>query len=38
MTNVQELLGKTTSVGVWNLVPDSSTIGFKGRSMSGSYP
>jgi polyisoprenoid-binding protein YceI len=38
MTNVQELLGKTTSVGVWNLVPDSSTIGFKARSMYGLVP
>ena len=38
MTDVQELLGKTTSVGVWNLVPDSSTIGFKGRSMYGLVP
>ena len=38
MTNVQELLGNTTSVGVWNLVPDCSTIGFKARSMYGLVP
>ena len=38
MTNLQELLGNATSVGVWNLVPESSTVGFKTRSMYGLVP
>jgi polyisoprenoid-binding protein YceI len=38
MTNVQELLGSAESIGVWNLVPDRSTIAFKTKSMYGLVP
>lgn len=38
MAGVQELLGNTTSVGVWNVVPDQSTIAVKSKSMWGLVP
>ena len=38
MTTLQELLGNATSVGVWNLAPESSTVGFKAKSMYGLLP
>ncbi len=38
MTTLQEFLGNTTSVGVWNLVPDRSTVAFMTKSMYGLVP
>jgi polyisoprenoid-binding protein YceI len=38
MAGVQDLLGNPTSVGVWSVDPDRSTIGFKCRSMWGLVP
>jgi polyisoprenoid-binding protein YceI len=38
MTTLQELLGSAESVGVWNLVPEQSTIGFRAKSMWGLAP
>ena len=38
MTTLQEFLGNTTSVGVWSLVPDRSTVAFKTKSMYGLVP
>jgi polyisoprenoid-binding protein YceI len=35
MAKLQELLSSPESVGVWNLVPERSTIGFKTKSMWG---
>jgi polyisoprenoid-binding protein YceI len=38
MASTQELLGNPASVGVWNVDPQRSTIGFKARSMWGIAP
>jgi polyisoprenoid-binding protein YceI len=38
MTNLQELLGSADAIGVWNLVPEQSNIGFKAKSMWGLAP
>ena len=38
MTTLQELLGSAESIGVWTLVPERSTIGFKCKSMFGLVP
>src|SRR5829696_36641 len=35
MASTQELLSNPTSVGVWNIDPGQSTIGFKAKSMWG---
>ncbi len=35
MTTVETLLSDPDTAGVWNLVPDKSTIGFKIRNMWG---
>ena len=37
-TTLQELLGSAESVGVWNLVPERSSVVFKTRSMYGLVP
>ena len=34
MTTLRELLGSAESIGVWNLVPEKSTIGFKAKSQT----
>jgi polyisoprenoid-binding protein YceI len=38
MPSTQELLGNPESVGVWNVDPGRSTIGFKAKSMWGLAP
>jgi polyisoprenoid-binding protein YceI len=38
MAGVRELLDNPESVGVWNVVPEQSTIGFKTKSMWGLVP
>src|SRR5258705_5987002 len=38
MANTQELLSNPASVGVWNVDPGRSTIGFKAKSMWGLAP
>jgi polyisoprenoid-binding protein YceI len=38
MPSTQELLSNPESVGVWNVDPERSTIGFKARSMWGLAP
>jgi polyisoprenoid-binding protein YceI len=38
MTSLQELLGSAESIGVWNLVPEQSTIGFTAKSLWGLAP
>jgi polyisoprenoid-binding protein YceI len=38
MTTLQDLLGRPESIGVWNLVPEQSSIGFKAKSMWGLAP
>jgi polyisoprenoid-binding protein YceI len=38
MPSTQELLSNPESVGVWNVDPERSTIGFKARSMWGLTP
>jgi polyisoprenoid-binding protein YceI len=38
MAGVQELLGNPTSVGVWNVDPEQSTIAIKTKSMWGLVP
>jgi polyisoprenoid-binding protein YceI len=38
VTTLRELLGSTESVGVWNLVPERSSIGFKAKSLWGIAP
>ncbi len=38
VTNLKELLTNAQSVGVWTLVPERSTIGFKAKSMWGLVP
>jgi len=38
MASTQELLGNPAAVGVWNVDPERSTIGFKARSMWGLAP
>jgi polyisoprenoid-binding protein YceI len=35
MTTLRELLGSAETVGVWNIVPERSTIGFKAKSLWG---
>ncbi len=38
MTTLRELLGSAESVGVWNLVPERSSVGFMTKSMYGLVP
>ncbi|WP_102144663.1 YceI family protein [Mycobacterium hubeiense] len=38
MASVQELLNSSETTGVWNLVPDRSTVGFRAKSMWGAMP
>jgi polyisoprenoid-binding protein YceI len=38
MAGIRELLGSSESVGVWRVVPEQSTIGFKSKSMWGLVP
>jgi polyisoprenoid-binding protein YceI len=38
MPSTQEILSNPASVGVWNVDPDRSTIGFKAKSMWGLAP
>ena len=38
MAGIQELLGSPESAGVWRVVPEQSTIGFKSKSMWGLVP
>ena len=38
MTGIQELLSSPESAGVWRIVPEQSTIGFKSKSMWGLVP
>jgi polyisoprenoid-binding protein YceI len=38
MAGIQEILDSPESAGVWRVVPDQSTIGFKGKSMWGLLP
>ena len=38
MASTQELLSNPTSVGIWSLDPNRSTIGFKAKSMWGIAP
>jgi polyisoprenoid-binding protein YceI len=38
MAGIQELLGNPESAGVWRVVPEQSTIGFKTKSMWGLVP
>jgi polyisoprenoid-binding protein YceI len=38
MTATQEILSNPSSVGVWNVDPERSTIGFKAKSMWGLAP
>jgi polyisoprenoid-binding protein YceI len=38
MAGIQELLSNPESAGVWQIVPEQSTIGFKSKSMWGLVP
>ena len=38
MTTLSEILGSAESVGVWNVVPERSTVGFKAKSLWGLVP
>jgi polyisoprenoid-binding protein YceI len=38
MSNVTAVLSNSQSLGVWNLIPEKSTIGFKAKSMWGLAP
>jgi polyisoprenoid-binding protein YceI len=38
MAGIQEVLGNPESAGVWRVVPEQSTIGFKSKSMWGLVP
>jgi polyisoprenoid-binding protein YceI len=38
MAGIQELLGNPASAGVWRVVPEQTTIGFKSKSMWGLVP